>query len=205
MNPRRTTRGLIVAVSVIGAGLIHLAAIRSHLGSPAAVASFTGIGMVQILLGASLLHPGGTRQKRLAVVGLGVLTIGAWFISRTWGLPALSGHEGREAVGAADLAAVALQLASILLVVVPVRASGTPSGRIAGALMVLPVAAVSAIASVSLLSVPPHAHEPDSPPSAQRAVYINGPLVKRLVPVAATPPSTVSDHAEAPGAPAHSH
>lgn len=211
VNPSRQSRGLIVAVSVIGAGLIHLAAVRSHIGSPAAVASFIGIGLVQILLGASFLFSGAERLKRVVLVGVGGLATGAWMVSRTWGLPAVSGHTGPESVGAADVAAVVLQLVSVLFVVLPAR---TPQAhpRITGALLALPVLAVSAVASVSLLSVPPHSH---APPRVQppRAAYVGGStLIQRSLPAPATTSPTApaetpaeADHVDAPGAPAHSH
>lgn len=218
MNPPRSTRSLLVALSVIGAGLIHLAAIRTHLGSPMAVASFTGIGLVQILIGASLLQPGALRLKRFAVVGVGVLAVGAWLVSRTWGLPVVSGHSGPEPLGLADVAAATLQLASLLLVLLPDRATATGPHRVRGALMALPVVAVSALASLSLLSVPSHgdAHsEPVNPRSASHTP--SGPLTKRAVPI---PPTREQAEAEAEaqaeakaepehddpaGAPAHGH
>lgn len=208
VNPPRSTRGLVVALSVIGAGVIHLAAIRSHIGSPAAVASFTGIGLIQILLGASLLQPGALRTKRLAVIGVAAVALGAWAVSRMWGLPAVSGHAGPEAVGPVDLAAVALQLVSLLLVSLPVRAP-QPSGqrRTVGALMTLPIVAVSVVASFSLLSVPPHGHGHPAAPAAEARVasHVEGsPLVKRAVPVPAVAPAA-SSHVDAAGAPAHGH
>lgn len=74
-------------MSVIGAGLIHLAAVRSHIGSPAAVASFVGTGLVQILLGASFLFSGAARLKRFVLLGVGGLATGAWLVSDLSRLP----------------------------------------------------------------------------------------------------------------------
>ena len=199
----------MVALSVIGAAVIHLAAVRSHLGSPAAVASFVGIGLVQILLGASYLFSGAERLKRFVLVGTGSLATGAWLVSRTWGLPALSGHTGAEAVGAADAAAVVLQVVSVLFALLPVRNPG-PHPRIRAALATIPAFAVGAIASASLLSVPPHSHEhgPESGPRPPRAAYVDGAtLIKRSRPVPVTTAATTTPtaHLDAPGAPAHSH
>ena len=213
MNPSIKTRGLIVALSVIGAGVIHLAAVRSHIGSPAAVASFVGIGLVQILLGASFLFAGADRLKRIVLVGVGGLAIVGWLVSRTWGLPAVGGHTGPESVGAADVAAAALQVMAVVLVLMPVRTPRTDRPtQISSAWMALPVLAVSAVASLSLLSVPPHGHAPhDTQP---RAAYVGGAtLIKRSVPVPAMDPTPVSTpspdaaagHEDAPGAPAHGH
>lgn len=207
MNPRRSTRGLLVALSVMGAGLIHLAAIRSHLGSPAAVASFTGIGMIQLLLGASLLQPGSFRVKRAAVLGVGVLAVGAWLISRTWGLPAVSGHAEPEAVQPTDLAAVALQLMSLVLILLPVRSPQVhQSRRFTPTLSALPVVAVTALASIALLAVPPHGHTPGSPVRARPAAFVTGgTLVKRAVPLPAAPAPAADGHVDAPSTAPHSH
>ena len=207
VNPPKSPRGLLVALSLIGAGLIHLAAIRSHVGSPMAIASFTGIGLVQILLGASLLQAGAERLKQIAVVGVGALAVATWFVSRTWGLPAISGHAGPERFGVADVAAAGMQLVSLVLILLPQRAkSSSPRRRITTAFVALPVLAVSALASFSLLSVPTHGHAHLSPIEVRAAVYTPGrALTKRAVPV---PPvsgpveSKSDDHADAP---AHSH
>ena len=204
VNPSRSTCLLIVAFSMIGTGLIHLAAVRSHIAAPAAVASFTGLGLAQILIGSSLLQPGAPRVKRTAVVIVGTAALGAWLVSRTVGLPAVSGHAGPEAVGASDLVAVALQLISIALILLPARDTWTsPRARF---LTAFPLAMVSAFASLSLLSVAPHGHGPDAHPRTPQVASVSGGLlVKRSVPVPATTPTTVSDHVDAPGAPAHSH
>lgn len=197
---------MLVAFSVIGAGLIHLSAIRSHLGSPVAVAAFTGTGLVQLLVGSSFLTGGLDRLKRAALVGVGTLAIAAWFISRTWGLPAMTGNSGAEAVGAADLAAAVLQLIGLAVILLPARSAPAKSpGRLSGALIAVPVMAVSAIASLSLILVPPHAEGPadhDVRPAAYRSGRT---LVKREV---AVPPTTVpagTDHAGAPSGAAPSH
>ncbi|HUR49268.1 MAG TPA: hypothetical protein VMY88_07070 [Acidimicrobiales bacterium] len=205
MDPSRSTRALLVALSVIGAGLIHLAAIRSHLGSPVAVASFTGIGLVQVLVGASLLQGGPDRMKRAAVVGVGTLAVATWLISRTWGLPAVSGHSGAETVGPADLAAAVLQLIGVAVILLPDRSPRPESaGRLRSGLVALPVITVSAIASVSLMAVPPHAHEPQR--DVRPAAYESGqPLVKRAVPIPGSAPEPHAGHTDAPGAAPHSH
>ena len=186
-----------------------MAAVRSHIGSPAAVASFIGIGMVQLLLGAAFLFSGAPRLKRIALVGVGSLATLAWVISRTWGLPAVSGHTGPESVGPADLAAVVLQVISVVFALLP---SGAPRAypRFTGAVTTLSVLTVSAVASVSLLSVPPHSHAPQSGVPTRRAAYIDqATLTKRSVPVpvsATSPaPPAMEDHVDGPGAPAHSH
>lgn len=198
---------MLVAFSVIGAGLIHLAAIRTHLGSPIAVASFTGIGLVQILVGASLLQAGALRLKRIAVLGVGGLAVLAWLVSRAWGLPAVSGHAGPEPVGAADLAAAGLQLISLVLVLLPERAAlSNPRRTLTGALVSLPVLAVSAMASFSLLSVPDHGHAPHAPVETRRAAYTPGTkFMKRAVPAPPTSGAPEPGHQDAPGANAHSH
>jgi len=177
---------------VIGAGVIHLAAVRSHLGSPAAVASFTGVGLIQILVGASLLQPSGLRLKRVAVVSVGAISVLAWLVSRTLGLPAMSGHAGREPVGLGDGAAIGLQLVALALVLLPVR-DRSPNRRrpLPNSLMAMPVVAVSVIASLSLLSVPAHTGAPSPSVSALQVSHaIPRELTKRAVPVPAKASST---------------
>ena len=190
----------------MGAGVIHVAAVRSHLGSTAAVVSFIGVGAAQILLGGSWLLSGGLRAKRISVAAVGSAAVLAWLISRVWGLPAISGHVGAERVGAGDLAAALLQLVALLLVLRPPNLSPSPSRpRFAGVAMVLPVLAVSALASASLLTVPPHSHEPETSVAAVRSAPGAAPtLVKRAVP-APSPEPAATDHVDAPGTPAHSH
>ena len=206
MSPRRSTRGLLAALSMMGAGLIHLAAIRSHLGSPTAVASFTGIGIIQILLGASLLQPGNLRFKRAVVVGVGVLTLGAWLVSRTWGLPAMSGHIGAEPVRAADLAAASLELTSLALILLPTRSPRKHvSHPITRAMTALPIIAVTAFVSLSLLSVSAHSHVPATT-GARPAEYVTErKLVKRPVPLPAKSAPALESHVDEPGTSAHSH
>ena len=199
MKLPRDARCLTVVLSLIGAGLIHLAAIRSHLGSAAAVGSFAGVGVLQILLGASLLRPGASRFKRLAVIGVGSLTVAAWLASRTWGLPALSGHSGPEPIGPADLAASGLQLIALIFAALPERINAGRHRRVLNVALALPLVAVTALASSHLLAGPEHGHAPVATRTARQeppTPHGTPVLVKRTVP---------ADHVDAPDGPAHSH
>lgn len=192
---------------MMGAGVIHVAAVRSHLGSAPAVASFIGVGAAQILLGGSWLLSGDTRAKRISVSAVGAGAVLAWLISRIWGLPAISGHIGAERVGAGDLAAAALQLVALLLILRPGTFSPAAARtRFAGVAMALPIVAVSAVASASLLAVPQHSHEPTTSVAAVRTSgsSVTPALVKRAVPRPISTPAP-ADHVDAPGAPSHSH
>lgn len=102
-----------VAASAGAAGFIHFFAASTH-GAHALVASFF------VVLGVAQLAWAGYALGRSSpvVLGLGAAmnasTVGLWLMSRTVGTPFIPGHTGREAVGALDVAATALEIVAVL-------------------------------------------------------------------------------------------
>ena len=119
-----STRVLIVAVALllVGAGLVHLAVVESHLSeAPLLGISFAVVGGLQVSFGFVVL---GEPSRRLlyfiAVLSLGA--VAAWAASRTVGLP-VGSHQIPEPVGIADLVVVIFEIltlgAVVLLMVRP--------------------------------------------------------------------------------------
>ncbi len=113
--------GTLVAAGLsLGAAAIHLAAGSAHVE----VLGDVGLGFYwaaafQAIFAAVLLsHP---HARRVAVVGIGanLALLGAWAVSRTIGLPTVSG--GPEVIGVADGITVILQALLVVLLVVRLR------------------------------------------------------------------------------------
>lgn len=157
---------LAVALTLLGAGVIHGAQIASHLDeSRAAGVFFAGVGALQVALGVILLVSR-SQPLRLAALVLSVGTIGVWVASRTVGIP--GAHAGaREVIGVADAVATGLELltallAGFLLVAGPTVPTVAPTQPrhpvrhfVTAATMALAIAAVTAVA---LRPVSLHAH-----------------------------------------------
>ena len=124
------SRDTAAGLSLLGAGIIHFAAVGTHQEAPVAVASFAGIGLAQMLVGAGWLTAVPLRLMRIASAAVTVPVLLVWLVSRTVGLPAWSGHHvGPESVGLGDGMVVALQLAALALALLPARAISRTAAR----------------------------------------------------------------------------
>lgn len=119
MSARRSTlharRRHAAAATTVAAGVVHVAAAGPHLSEGwLLAASFLAMGMLQLALGIGLaLRPGG-RVIGFGAVGVHVIALSAWALSRTVGLPAVL-HPGVEPVGLADGIAASMALAAVVL------------------------------------------------------------------------------------------
>jgi hypothetical protein len=125
MPARSTTATALAGALTLGAGLAHVAAVTDHAGDNTAVVLFVLVAAAQVVLGAAvLLRP----SSRVLLAGLAVNAGAAvaWTVSRTAGLPPVTGLGGREAVGAGDVATTVAELLAMVTVLVASRA---PVGR----------------------------------------------------------------------------
>ena len=124
------SRDTAAGLSLLGAGIIHLAAVGTHREAPVAVASFAAIGLAQMLVGAGWLTQVPLRLIRIASAAVTVPALLVWLVSRTVGLPAWSGrHVGPESAGLGDGIVVALQLMALALAFLPARAVSRTTSR----------------------------------------------------------------------------
>ncbi|MBW3618902.1 MAG: hypothetical protein KY461_01545 [Actinobacteria bacterium] len=129
----------VAVILTAAAGVLHLVAARGHVGvSGLLVAAFVAVGIAQVAVVATARRwPAPTLE---AIVAIDLAAVGAWAVSRTVGLPLV----GTEAVGAADLVVVALQLLAVLVAVLPYLAAARPalaSGAVVASLVAVAVAA----------------------------------------------------------------
>jgi hypothetical protein len=105
----------LVAALLVGAGAVHLALSPSHFGeSTVEGAGFLVAGWLQLALaGAVLLRP--VRPVVLAVVATSAACIGAWAVSRIWGLPFGEHADHAEAVTALDATTVVMEAITLVL------------------------------------------------------------------------------------------
>lgn len=103
------------AAASIAAGVVHVAATGPHLSQGWVLAgSFLAVGLLQVTLGIGLTVRGGRRFLVLGAIGVHVVALSAWALSRTVGLPAFL-HPGVEPIGAADAIAASMGLAAVVL------------------------------------------------------------------------------------------
>lgn len=116
------------AAASIAAGVVHVAAAGPHLSQGWLLAGgFLAMGMLQVALGIGLALRGDRRLLVLGAIGVHVVALSAWALSRTVGLPAFL-HPGVEPIGAADAIAASMGLAAVVLLAW--RASRpAPTGR----------------------------------------------------------------------------
>jgi hypothetical protein len=118
----------VVAFTLLGAALIHAAQAPSHLAEWwAAGVAFVVLAAAQALLGAAAAAGADRRVWRLAQA-VSLAAIGLWALSRTVGLPVGPEAGEPEPVGRADLAAVALEAATVLAATL----LAWPGARVAG-------------------------------------------------------------------------
>lgn len=149
--PARSTAPTVAGALTFGAGLAHAAAAADHAGQETAVALFVLAALAQVVVGAAVL----VRPSRRVLVGAVVLDAAvavAWTVSRTAGLPPFLGLGGREAVGAADVAATVAELAAVVAAVMAARAPA------AGRCRLSPVFILAVVPALVGLAVPP-AHD----------------------------------------------
>ena len=124
----RRVETLVAAGLSLGAAAIHLAAGSAHVEALGDLGlGFYWAAAFQTIFAAVLLsHP---HARRVAAVGIGanLALLGAWAVSRTMGLPTVSG--GPEAIGVADGITVVLQ--ALLVVLLAVRLRGVDARLVA--------------------------------------------------------------------------
>ena len=124
----------VVACPLLGAAVIHAAQAPSHVAEWwAAGVTFVALAAAQALLGAAAVVGADRRVWWLAQV-VSLAAIGLWALSRTVGLPVGPEVGEPEPVGRADLAAVALEAATVLAAMLLAWPGATVAGRRPGRL-----------------------------------------------------------------------
>lgn len=116
----------VAAITTGLAGAIHYAVVPEHRSEwlPAAIL-FTLVGAVQ-LSWAVLAWPAARRGLLLTGGAVNLAALGAWFISRVWGMPVGPHAHIPEAIGAADLITALSQAVAIAAVVLAILRRPTP-------------------------------------------------------------------------------
>ena len=154
-DPSATDLGQMLAgVALFGCAAIHLAVIPDHMDHwPVASAFFLALAMAEIACGVLLLGRAGL-SVLVAVAAAAVVPLALWVWSRTSGLPFGPNSNVPELVGLADVAAGLLELGTLVIAVVLLRArhGGTvrPAKRTAASAHLRALAVVGAIAIGSL-------------------------------------------------------
>jgi len=106
---------VLLAVLSGAAGVIHLAMVPSHWGSSVVEGiGFSIVGWAQIVIAVMLLSSPSRGLLRVTML-VNVAAIGAWMISRTWGLP-FGEHSGQpHAAQFIDLVCVGIEAALVVL------------------------------------------------------------------------------------------
>jgi len=144
-----------VAALLAGAGAVHFALAPSHFGaSTAGGLGFLIAGWVQISLAvAVLLRP--TRRVIVAIVAVSAAAIGAWAVSRIWGLP-FGAHAGHaESVTIVDSFTVVMEAFTIVLAAVLL----SPAVRRSRSRLYSFAAVVAVLALTSALIAAPEARD----------------------------------------------
>jgi hypothetical protein len=145
---------MLAGVALFGCAAIHLAVIPDHMDHwPVASAFFLALAMAEIACGVLLLGRAGL-SVLVAVTAAAVVPLALWVWSRTSGLPFGPNSSVPEPVGLADVAAGLLELGTLVIAVVLLRArhGGTvrPAKRTAASAHLRALAVVGAIAIGSL-------------------------------------------------------
>lgn len=158
-------RQVVVAATLVGSALIHLAVVPEHLAEwQAAGFFFVLLALAQLAL-ADLVMTSPRRTVLLATVGLTAATLGLWAWSRLVGLPFGPEAGETEVVGLADVSAGMLELVTLVAAAALLR-SRAPAPRPslsehARGLAVLAVVAVTAMgvgAGLSMYGAAGEAH-----------------------------------------------
>lgn len=153
---------VLLSVLSASAGVIHLAMVPSHWGSSVVEgAGFALVGWAQVALAVWVLAaPSRTLLRSVMVVN--VLAIGAWMVSRTWGLP-IGEHAGHpHEAEFVDLACVTIEVMLVIACGVwlarPTLGHQWRGARLA-LLAVIPISVLSiATAALASPSARDHAH-----------------------------------------------
>jgi hypothetical protein len=150
--PSPGLRWAMAALS-LAAGGIHLAMVPSHWdGSTLEGIGFAVVGWFQVTVGVALLgHARRALLRLLVVVNLGIL--GAWAVSRTWGLP-FGEHSGHPSDATfVDLACVGFEVALVLAALAMLRRPALDHAwvrsRVGAAIVPLAVVALATAALAS--------------------------------------------------------
>jgi hypothetical protein len=142
---------LVLAAGLVGSGVVHAAVVPEHLDEWRAAGVFFALfAAAQVVVAGLVL----ARQRRAVLQAAAALSVGPlvlWAYSRTAGLPFGPEPGVAEQVGLADLAASALEIATLILAVMLLRArtrgatSRPPAAAHASRLAVVAVVAVTAV------------------------------------------------------------
>jgi hypothetical protein len=106
---------VVLAASLVGAAVLHAAVVPEHASEwPVAGAFFVALACVQVGAAGAVVHHGGRASWTAAAV-VSVVPLAIWTWSRTIGLPWGPEAGAAESLGAADLAAGTLELATLVL------------------------------------------------------------------------------------------
>jgi hypothetical protein len=144
----------------LGAGIIHLAAVREHVAEWWLYGVFfIALGVVQIAWAVLAMDTADPLPVPHLFALLNAAVVGLWFVSRTVGLPVGPDRWAAEAVAAPDLLCNALEVVVVVLLVLTQR---RPRHRQSRALtkpqrrmVALGAVAVAAVTGVALAANPP--------------------------------------------------
>lgn len=115
--------------ALLGAGLVHLAEVRTHLDLNLVHGSFfVAVGAAQV--GVGLMSMARRVPAPRVVVAGQLAVLAVWALSRTVGLPVGPEASTAEAVGRADLLAVGLGLVAVTSILVGNRAVADAGRRV---------------------------------------------------------------------------
>ena len=143
----------LAATLALGAAVIHLALTPAHLHDslPYGLA-FAAVAAVQVAIAALALSGRLVRVRRPAFL-ITAAIIGAWLVSRIFGLPLGPAHWQPEPVGLADAMATGFEagLLAVLILVTPARLCRIPGSRMRQVASVAIIPVVGILGTVALL------------------------------------------------------
>lgn len=144
------------AILIAASGTVHLSVIDDHTNSLLLMAAFAAMGLTQWTTAAGLWRH--HVWADWAALSLQPAIIMTWMLSRTAGIPLITGWGSPEPAGVADVVATALGAAAVILVVASRRVSGESATFVRGsrALRTLTLAFVVLLLVPAVLA--PHAH-----------------------------------------------
>lgn len=127
VNGARTSRvddvRLLMVTGLVGSAFVHAAVVPEHLAEwGAAGVFFVGLTAAELAVAGMVLVRRQTAATLAALVSIAPLLL--WSYSRTFGMPFGPNSGAPEAVGLADCAACALELATLIAAVVLLRREG---------------------------------------------------------------------------------
>jgi hypothetical protein len=149
-----TDASQLAALTSIGAGAIHAAAIGIHAEHTTLSRLFVLVAAAQLVAGVIMLVRGG-RATAGALVVINVGAVVAWVLTRTTGISWIEGLEEAEKPQFADTACAALGAVAAIAAVVALRRGRT---RPAGARLGGPAFAIGALTVVAMMYGGTHVH-----------------------------------------------